>query len=178
MRLVFVVLTICLNVFGYEYNQFLINTQIDIYPKILLFDLNLPKKVTDRKIDFYIIYDELDKLVAQEIGKKIKQKHKKIGGFAVDVKMLNYSKALTDKNIEADAVYVLKSEKETMKAFAKKIKGKYIYSFVYDVTDLPLGYLIGLDIEKEVTIYINKRVLLEENFKFVDEFFLMARFIE
>jgi len=179
MRALLILFISFLYLFGYEYNRFLLNTQADIYPKILLFDMNLPKKVADKKINFYIIYEDIDKLVAQEIQKRIKTKYKKIGGYLLDVKMVNFLKALSDNKIDlVDAIYVLKSERGLMRRLAKKIKGKYIYSFVYDVTDLPLGYLIGLDIEKEVTIYINKKVLLEEHFKFVEEFFLMARFVE
>jgi len=165
---------------AYEYNDFLLQTQSSLYPKLLALDKNLPKNIEDEKIDLFIIYASVDRLVAKRVRSFIKSKFDAILGYPLEVRLLKIEEALADKRLyeRADAIYLLKVAGSQAKRLATKLDGHAVYSFVYDKEDLRWGYLFAVAIERSVTIYINKRALQHNDFDFVTALFENAKIVE
>ncbi|BCD67918.1 hypothetical protein [Nitratiruptor sp. YY09-18] len=179
IRLILVLIVIFLELRAYEYNDFLLHTQISIYPKLLAFDKNLGKNIKDEKIDFYIIYASIDELVAQKLQSAISQKFDAIHGYPLQVHLLKVNEALADKRLYeyVDAIYLLKIDEAKAKELAMKIAKHNVYSFVYDKKDLLYGYLFAIAIERSVTIYINKKVLQQNDFDFITALFENSKIV-
>ena len=178
MRIIVTLLLLLQLVWGYQYNTFLLRTQIKLYPKIIFFDRNLLSKVKNKEIIFGIIYEKVDSFVAQKIIQWFKEMYgERIGEFRVILKPFDME--TYRKNIPlVIAIYVLKLYPADMKYVAHSITKKGIYSFTYDKNDLKYGFLCSVAIEKDIVIYLNKKVLEKENFDFVDSFFSIVRFVE
>ncbi len=181
MRLLIAFLCIALNLFAYQYNSLLLKTQVSLYPKLIVLDKNVLHNIKDRKIDFVIVYEEIDKLIAQKVQEKIyKTFPNGVEDFPLEVEILNVLAVLSDNNLtnKIDALYVLKVAPQSLRGVAKMIEGKNIYSFTYDKKDLKEGFLINITIEKGIAIYVNKEVLMRNNFRFTETFFRVARIVE
>ncbi|BCD62032.1 hypothetical protein NitYY0826_C0900 [Nitratiruptor sp. YY08-26] len=181
MRLLVLIFIFTSQIFAYQYNALLLKTQVALYPKIIVLDKNIEKNIQDHKIDFAVIYEDVDELVAQKLQESIYKKFSTgIENFSLEVKTLNISDCLSDNSCveKTDAIYVLKIAPQRLKRVAQMIRGKNIYSFTYDKKDLEEGFLINVSIEKRVQIYINKKVLLENSFQFANTFYNIARIIE
>ncbi len=176
MRLTAILILLVQLALGYEYNTFLLKSQIDLYPKILLFDRKFAQKIDDGVVDFFILYEPVDRYSAQRIVEQLRKKYRRIGRFKVRFKALNVLTFLSDKNIKADALYILKMSPNRLEKVAKRARN--IYTFVYDVKDLREGFLVGLEIEKDIRIVMNKKILQRGDFDFINEIYLMARFVE
>ena len=101
-------------------------------------------------------------------------------GFKFVVKILNISQFLSDKNIvkKIDALYVLRLQEGDIKKVAALIKGKNIYSFTYAKEDLFYGFLFNVALQKDVEIFINKKVLLQNRFDFIDSLYRVVKIVE
>ena len=177
-RIVVLVLLVCFAQ-AYEYNKLLLRTQSSLYPKLILMDQKLSSHITDGRIDLYILVTAIDTLYAKYVKKQLDKLFADgVGEYALSTKIVNFSTFLADNEKRADAIYVLKAKEELLKGVAKKIEGKNIYSFTYEKEDLAQGFLFNVSIEKEVVIYINKSVLLHNDFEFLPELYQMSRFIE
>ena len=164
---------------AYEYNKLLLRTQSSLYPKLIVMDRKLSSHINDGRIDLYILVTSIDRLYGRYIKEQLDKLFPKgVGGYTLRTKVVNFSTFLADKEKSADAIYLLKAKEEILEKVAKKIEGKNIYSFTYEKEDLLFGFLFNVSIEKEVVIYINKRVLLRNDFEFMPELYQMARFIE
>ena len=176
MRIVLLFHLTILYLFAYQYNPFLLKTQVKLYPKIILFEKKLAHK-KDGTVELGIVYDPIDRYTAIKIFKELRSNYKMIGKERFIPKLLKVRDFLTDKN-RVDAIYVLKFPRQTAKRVAKKALENSILSFVYDVEDLRYGFVIGVDIQKDLVIYLNKKAFLKGHFEFVDSFFQMVRFVE
>ncbi len=165
---------------AYEYNKLLLRTQSSLYPKLMLMDKKLSSHIKDKRIDFYILVTAIDRLYAKYLKKQLDRLYGRgMGGYRFCSKIVNFSTFLADKRSEADAIYVLKAKGDILKKVAKKIANKRdIYSFTYEKKDLLFGFLCNVAIEKEVAIYINKKVLLRGDFEFLPQLYQISRFIE
>jgi len=164
--------------FAYTYNTFLLDMEEELYPKILTFWKDLPQRVGDDRIDFLVIYDEVDANVAENICRKLTQKVKRLRGFAFAPQAASSKDFFHIDLSSVDVVWVLKLDEEMARKIAQKTLQYSILTFVYDVKDLRYGFLIGVDLRKEVQIYINRSTLLRSRFSFVETFYQIARFME
>ena len=166
--------------FGYEYNAFLLQTQSSLYPKIIGFDQKLRDHIDDGRIDLCILHEEIDTAVAQDLARTITKRFSTIDALPLRLHSLKFTPFLADKHPKkrCDAVYVLRSSDARLKKVAQMIRHKHIYSFTYDRHDLDHGFLCNVAIEKDVRIYLNKRILQQERFDFVDALFSIARVVE
>ncbi len=180
MRWILVVLWMVSSVFGYEYNYFLLRTQASLYPKIIGFDRKLRDHIEDGVVDLCILYEEIDATIAQDLARTITKRFSAIDRFPLRLHSLKFTPFLADKNPKkrCDAVYVLRSSEPRLKKVADMIRYKHIYSFTYERHDLDYGFLCNVAIEKDVRNYLNKRILQQERFDFVDALFSIARVVE
>ncbi|MRI83498.1 MAG: hypothetical protein C6I00_03680 [Nitratiruptor sp.] len=164
-----------LALFGYEYSRLLLKTQIELYPKILL--LGLPKELQDGQIDFGVVYDPVDRSLAQQIASQLQREYTSLGAYPLKPHPIDAKRNLSQA-IALDAIFVLKLQHQDLLQLAQLIQGRPIVSFVYDIADLSYGFLCGITLEDGVQIYLNKGVLLKSKIDFLDLFYQMVRFIE
>ena len=94
-------------VFGNGYDMLLLKAQASIFPKILLLDKNIDKKLVDGKIVYVIVYREDDLFTALKIRDLIELEHEHhLGRYGLAVRLLKYSEISPD--IEAAAIYALR----------------------------------------------------------------------
>ncbi len=176
-----VVLVMAVMLRAYEYNQLLLQSQIEMYPKLITFDRKMDEVIRDGVVDFFVLFDRVDSFQASKVVRDLVQKHgQKLKGYRFVVHKLNIETFLADKSIvrSVDAIYLLKLEPKALKLVSKRLDGCHIYSFVYDKDDLEFGFLFAVDIQKNLVIYINKRVLQRGGFDFVEQLYSISRFIE
>ena len=142
-------------------------------------DKRLPRHLLNNTLIFYILTNEIDRMTAEYIKDQLAKKYgDKIGSYSFVSQVVNFSSFLSDNVPRPVAIYVLKEEENLLKKVAKKIEKRSIYSFTYEKNDLIYGFLCNATIEEELAIYINKRVLLQNDFEFLPELYQMARFVE
>ena len=176
MRTLIISLMLTSCVFGYNYKNVLINAQISIFPRILLLDKGVEKKLIDSKIVFTIVYEERDYDTALEISKKIDKNYQgKFDKYEYVVNLVEF-KNLT-KDTKATAFYTLNSSKHISKV-ANIAKEKGIAAFAYDTNNLKQGLLFSLVLEKSTVLYLNKDSLQSNKINFVDSLYMIVKFIE
>lgn len=177
MKKIFTVLLFLkLIVFAQNYNDFLLRIQSKIYPKIILLDKKIDKKLINGKIMFGIVYDNDDFFIAQ----RVKELIKKIYGSRLDryefkiipIEMLNI---LDSKYADYSYLYILKSIPDRLKQLSLFVKKHNIITFTYDKEELKYGFLFSLDIEKKPIIYMNKKVL-NKDLEFTPYLYRIVRF--
>ncbi len=179
MRRLAIFLIFALSLYAYEYNRLLLQTQTSLYPKIILMDKKLSRHLRDNSIKFYILTNEIDRMTAEYIKEELGKKYgNRIGDYNFVPKIVNFSTFLSDKEFDPVAIYILKEDKKILKSVAKKIEKRNIYSFTYEKNDLLYGFLCNITIEEQVVIYINKKVLLQNDFDFSNTLYQMAKFVE
>ncbi len=180
MRGVLVFLMTLLALWGYDYNRFLLHSQIALYPKIMEFDQDISKHIDDGTVDFCILYEEVDAPTAQRIAQAVRSKFHHIDGYPLRTKILKFARFVSDKKsvYACDALYILRSDAKTLSKVATMIEGKHIYTFTYDINDLQYGFLCNVAVEKNVNIYLNKKVLQRERFDFATPLFSIAKVVE
>ena len=175
MKKIILFLILCVSaLFGFEYDNILLQTQATIYPKIILLDKKLPHKLINNEIVYTIICETGDYQTALKVKKMINQTfHHYLGNYVYQVKIVKCTDFSTLK--KTTAIYVL-SPCENIKEIATFAKKRGIISFAYDFNDLKKGLLISLNIEREIVFYLNKDVLNREKIELVDSFLQMVQF--
>jgi len=176
MRILILLLMLHTLVFGYSYKNVLLNAQVSIFPRILLLDKEVEKKLVDGKIIFTIVHEDRDYDTALNILKKINKSYK--GHFNGYEYIINLVKFIDlSNNTKATAFYTLNSPDniEKVERIAKK---KGIITFSYDTNNLKKGLLFSLVLEKSTVLYLNKESLQTNKIDFVDSLYLIVKFME
>ena len=63
--------------FGYEYDKLLLKAQSNIFPKLILLDEDISKKVLNKEIVFCIVYHQSDYIKSMQIKETIEKRYKK-----------------------------------------------------------------------------------------------------
>lgn len=170
--LIFFILTA--TAFGYSYNETLINAQAAVFPKILLLDKKLDKKLIQNKIVFIIAYEEADSVTATNLQTLLINRYKNsLSNYIFDVKTVEFSKI--SKDIEATAVYVLNSQ-TNIQNLSKICASKGIITFAYDINNLKDGLMFSLVLEKNTALYINKENFKNNMIDFVSSLYEIVKF--
>ena len=163
-----------LKLFCYEYNQFLLKSQISIFPKLLIFDENLNKKIKNKTIIFAIIYDKSDKLKAEKFQSEFQKSYQKLSDYKINFKLFSYDEV--NYNTNATSFYLLKSNKASIKKVVSIALVKKITTFSYENNYLKYGVLISSFIEDTNNIYINKDYIRVYDTKFDSSLLQIVRF--
>ena len=176
MRIMIILLLWSTFLFGYNYNNLLLQAQASIFPKILLLDKKIDNKLIDGKIIFTIIYDKNDYKAAQQINNYINENYKNyFDTYAYKINLVEISDFSLDT--PASAIYMLNSA-ENVKKVAEIAKKKGIITFSYDINNLKDGLLFSLMLEKSTVLYLNKEYLYTKKIDFVDALLRMVKFID
>lgn len=171
--LIFFILTV--TAFGYSYNETLIDAQAAVFPKILLLDKKLDKKLVQNKIVFIIAYEEADSVTATNLQTLLINRYKNsLSSYIFDVKTVEFSKI--SKDIEATAIYALNSQ-TNIQNLSKICASKGIITFAYDINNLKDGLMFSLMLEKNTALYINKENFKNNMIDFVSSLYEIVKFI-
>jgi hypothetical protein len=152
----------------------LIKAQAIIFPKILLLDKKLNKKLVNNKIVFIIAYEEDDYIMAVYIKKLLLQRYKNFLSFhRFETKIMEFSEISEDT--EATAIYALNS-KTSINTLSKTCATKGIITFAYDINNLKNGLMFSLALEKDTVLYLNKENLNKHTTDFVDSLYEIVKF--
>lgn len=162
--------------YGYTYNKLLLKAQASIFPKIIMLDKKVDKKLVNGEIVYVIVYEKDDYYTALEIGEFIESNFKDgMNRYSYKIDLVEYSE-FSDET-QATAVYALNSDKHIHKVMRSAIR-KGIISFAYDINYLKQGILFSLMLEKSTVIYLNKEVLDTKRIDFVDSLYQIVNFVE
>lgn len=176
MRTFMLILMLSSWAFGYNYNNVLLNAQVSIFPRILLLDKAIEKKLVDGKIAFAIVYEDGDDDAAQDIAEKIDESyHGRFNGYEYVVNLVKFNDLSNETN--ATAFYTLNSPNNIAKV-SKIAQEKGIVSFAYNTDNLKEGLLFSLMFEKSTVLYLNKESLLANKIDFVDSLYQIVTFMD
>lgn len=176
MRTLILILMLSSLAFGFNYNNVLLNAQVSIFPRILLLDKEIEKKLVDSKIVFTVVYENRDRDAALDIAKKIDESYKGMfDKYEYIVNLVKFSELTNDTR--ATAFYTLNSSKSIEKV-SNIAKEKGIIAFAYDTDNLKEGLLFSLMFEKSTVLYLNKESLLANKIDFVDSLYQIVRFMD
>ncbi|WP_187648244.1 hypothetical protein [Nitrosophilus labii] len=177
-RVVIIIFLTNILLFAYSYDDFLLKTQAKIYPKLILLDKKIDKKLIDGKIQVGIVYDNDDFFTALLIKKLIKSMYgNKLDGYSFKIIPINMLNILNEKLNIFSYLYILKSIPDRLKTLSLYVKKYRIVTFTYDKNDLQYGFLFSINLEKKPILYMNRKAL-EKEFDFVPSLFQIVRLID
>jgi len=172
MRTVFIVIFLYSFLGAYEYDKLLLRAEAYTFPKILIMDKNYHKKLNKSAIEIAILYEPIDKLVAIELMKMIKEKFgTKISVNKLEIKLVEFEKL----DREYSAYIALKSKKGKLEKVSAKSKEQGRIMFAYDYQDLKRGALVSLVIENSTSLYMNKKEIKNSKIDFNSAIFSIVR---
>ncbi len=159
--------------FGYTYNDLLIQAQSSIFPKILLLDKKLDEKLVDGKIVYTIVCEENDYRMAEKLRDMMNDAYRnRLGSYDFEVNILLFSNL--DADTRTSAIYVLNSDTGVDKV-TQLAKSLGFMTFAYDIVNLQHGVLLSLMVEKSTVLYLNKQGLQTHNVDFVNSLYQIVR---
>jgi len=179
MKKILLLVLICSSVvYAYVYDSLLLTTQATIFPKLIVLDQDLEKKLIDTSIIIGIVYEEEDYITAEEIKKIIhKRFNGKVDKYTLKILLIPYK--TLHENLDVTAFYALNSSENFSKVFSFASQKQTIL-FSYDIANLTPkeGALITIMNENRTIIYLNTLMLSSYQIKFVDIFYQIVEFID
>jgi len=174
-RFSFLLILFQMTLFGYEYDKLLLQAQAHIFPKLVLLDQDISKKVLDKEIIFNIVYHPSDYIKSKQIKKMIEEK---FGNSVENYKLKLVLKAFNEikSDDRANAYYILQGSSKQVKRICDIAQERKVPTFTYDPLYFKDGALLSLVMHNESTIYLNKKVHKSYGINFVDIFYQIVRF--
>ncbi|MEA3373127.1 MAG: hypothetical protein U9Q62_05475, partial [Campylobacterota bacterium] len=152
---------------GKEVDDFLLKAQAEVFPRIILLDTDIEKKLVDNKVLLLIAHHD-DEELGRYTKELIKTKaFKKMTGLDIEVKTVSIKDISTD--MDATAIYLVSSGRNVHKEVVDFAQKKGIISFSYVLDNLNSGLFISLAIENRSKIYINYNTAEQHQINMVDE---------
>ncbi len=163
-----------LTLFGYD--EFLLEAQMSVIPKIALLDKEISKKLIDDKLTVVIAHETEDAERARMIAVEMNAKTQgKIGPYqfrAVAVDFYNLSKT------PMSFLYILKGGDQNIKKAITAAKTKGVVSFTHRRSDIESGAVLSMDIERKTVVILNRSAMKDGGIRFVDSFYKIVRVVE
>lgn len=158
-------------------DQILLNAHIRMIPKIMALDTKISSKSSLNKATLAVIYDNTRKANAQKIADEMVQYYNgKVADMPFTTIVLSVDELMSRHDIAF--VYLTQMSSTPIKKVAKWGTNNSIPTFSYNASDLELGILGSIAIERSTIIYINKTTLKEGKFRFNDTLFQIVRLVE
>lgn len=163
--------------FGAGYDTMLLSAHAKLFPKIVMLDKNLEKKLIEGKVRIVIVSGSKDVQAAQELKSMIATGYQgKLMQYSLNVETVDVA-ALNDAN-EASAYYLLSLSDAQIQKVLKIAKKGNSMTFAYDINALSEGVLISVRVETRTTIYFNRAAWNPDALPLRAEFFKVARAYE
>ena len=175
-------LLLCLSImlpslsWGGTYDPLLLRAQASIFPKIVLLDKNLTKKISANEVVITIVSTDQDELVAQDLKNHIGAKY---GRYLGDMSLRVNAVTFDDFDREAlSTAYIIlqgsESEFEDVVSHASN-QGRIVFSYSY--TDFRNDSLISLYVKEKTYIYVNKATVQLYGISFLPIFYKIIKII-
>lgn len=171
--LAFIWITVA-TLFGFEMQTASIHMKI--LPKIAMLDKDIESKLEGGRVVIAVTCDApfceeareaaslMQGLFSQGInGKSI---------YATAVETSSFAKT------QASFVYILNKDETNVKKIIQAAKNKKIATFAYYKEDLAHGAILGMSIERNGVIILNRSAMREFGIRFVDSFYKMVRMVD
>ncbi len=158
-----------------NYNEFLLETQLSLLPKIAL----LEKSVLSSKdvVDIVIVYNSEDEDTARYAVSFLEKKFQnRMGKYPMKVSMATFDKCCPPTRYSL--VYCLngrESQLNKVQNFARHTKS---VTAVYDSNNLRGDFLFSVVLEKMPVILMNKKALKEGQFEFPQTLYSVVRSVQ
>lgn len=157
-------------VFGNSaYNSSLLDFQTKVFPKIVISDSNIEKKLINDNIVFTILYEEIDLNTAQIIKEKIENNYTNLKEYNVEVKLQKYDTFM--ENNLSSAYYFLLGKREKISQISQILTQNSRLSFAYDDRYLDLGVIFSLKIGQKVDIILKLEALKKSKIELQNSIF-------
>jgi len=172
MRTVLIVIFMYSFLGAYEYDKLLLRAEAYTFPKIVIMDKNYRQKLNNNSIEIAILFEPIDKLVAIELKKMIKDKFgTKISTNKLEIQLVEFEKL----DRKYSAYIALKSKNGILEKVSSKSKEQGRIMFAYDYQDLKRGALVSLVIENYTSLYMNKIEIKTSRIDFNSAIFSIVR---
>lgn len=155
------------------YNQNILDIQAKVFPKIIIADNNLEKKLINNKIDLIILYEDIDYTTAQILKDKIEKNYETLKDYKLEVKLLKYDKFKSDNF--STAYYFLLGNKEKIIQISNILSKNSRLSFAYDDDYLDFGVIFGLKISQKIDIFLNLQSLKNSKIELQNSIFNLVK---
>jgi len=163
--------------FGYEYDKLLLKAQSNIFPKLILLDKDISKKVSNNEVIFCIVHHTSDLIKSIKIKKLIENKYGKyLEKYKLKIVIKEFDEIKKDDKV--NAYYILQGSRTKIKKVCKIAQKNNIPTFAYDPLYFYTDALISMEIQNNSTIYLNKKALKKYNINFADIFYQIVRFFD
>jgi len=172
MRTILIVIFMYSFLGAYEYDKLLLRAEAYTFPKIVIMDKNYHQKLNDNAVEIAILYEPIDKLVATELMKMIKEKFgTKISKDKLKIKLVEFEKL----DREYSAYIALKSKNGVLEELSSISREQGRILFAYDYQDLKRGALVSLVIENYTSLYMSKKEMKNSKVDFNSAIFSIVR---
>ncbi len=173
-KILFLLTFLQMLLFSYEYDELTLKAQATVFPKLLLLDQDVSKKLVNNQIQFSIVYQEGDQREAQKVKAFIeKQFDGTLGKYNLNVITQSYKKV--QKGKKSTAYYILNSEDSKMQKVAQIGMDHNLIVYTYDKQNFQNSILISLAIKDSTIIYLNKEMLKNYKINFVDALYQIVK---
>lgn len=158
-----------------NYNEFLMETQLSLLPKIAL--LEKTALTSKDSVDIIIVYNPEDEDAARYAANFIERKFQnKIGKYPVKVIMSTFDKCCPP--YRASLVYCLNGRESQLNRVQNYAKHTKSVTAVYDNGNLKGDFLFSVVLEKTPVILMNKKALKDGQFEFPQTLYTIVRTVQ
>ncbi len=158
-----------------EYDNLLLQAQASIFPKIIMLDQDVSKKLVNDKIELAIIHEKNDKAVADSLRQMIEETFKgKLGSFDFSISAVSAE----DSAETATAYMLLQLTDSSIQKVVNTAQSHQRICFAYDYSKFDNSALISLLLKEKTYIYLNKKALSSYNINFKSLFYKIVKIIE
>jgi hypothetical protein len=174
-KLLFLIITLQISLLGYNYNELLLKAQASVFPKLILLDKDISKKVYKNSINLCIVFHESDYLISQKIKNSMEKNFKgKLDRYKLNIVLKRFDEIGSNDNVYA--YYILQGNDESIKKVCTIAQQRKIITFSYDIKSFEDGALISLVIYNRSFIYLNKRLIRSYDINFINSFYQVVKF--
>ena len=161
---------------AFEYSSLLLRAQASVFPKIIMLDADIDKKVINNTIVLHVVYEHDDFAAAQNTKHMIERVYgENLGSYGFKVELID---SRADEIEVATAYLLLNVESDTANRSAAQAMSNQRICFSYNYKDLEDTSLISLQLKEKAYIYLSKRRLSEYDIKFQSVFYNIVKVVE
>ncbi len=177
LKIFLVLILVSKQAFAFDYDPLLIRAQASIFPKIILLDKDLDKKVMENKVVISILHGNGEYEIALNIKSLIEGQYKKnLGKNELKINVLDYRKF--DDSTVSTAYFILKGASTYREQVTAHAASKNRVVFSYDYKDFESNALISVLVREKTYIYLNKNAIHDYDIKFLPLFYKIVKVIE
>lgn len=155
-------------------DNYMIQVQSAMLPKLMLLDQTLPTTNAHAKITLAIVYDETSANEARLLAQSItKQQDARLGLATLNTVVIPID--AFQRNDDIQFIYLLETSPKKAKNLAQIANDKRIPIFAYNPDDLSNGALLSISVERKTIIYLSKTALKGSQHRFAEALYQVAR---